>query len=133
MSSPFSRTPNSHALISVELWSNGSRGRDLRRKEKDDKMIAEDPSLQLSPRTKSRLQETFAKSRSSDEHITLEWANVNYHVITADSKKGSKSGKKNNRILRDVSGRAESGQLVSLWTMCQGTTLLTPSHKHPTH
>ena len=89
-------------------------------------MMDENQPFQVSPRGKSKLQENFGLSRSKDEHITVEWTNINYSVITNDSKKGSKSGKKNNRILRDVSGRAESGQLLAIMgpTGCGKTSLL---------
>lgn len=81
---------------------------------KDDDVMDPIANPALSPRAKSRLQESFASSRSKDEHITIEWSNLNYSVITKDSKKGSKTGLKNNRILRDVNGRAESGQLLAI-------------------
>ena len=86
----------------------------------------ENQPFQVSPRGKSKLQETFGSSRSKDEHITVEWTNINYSVITKDSKKDSKSGVKNNRILRNVSGRAESGQLLAIMgpTGCGKTSLL---------
>jgi ABC-type multidrug transport system ATPase subunit len=77
----------------------------------------------LSPRSRSRLQEHFASSRSKDEHITMEWEDINFSVITKDSRRG---GTKNNKILKNVNGRAESGQLLAIMgpTGCGKTSLL---------
>ena len=66
--------------------------------------------------SQSKLAEHYAATRSKDEHVTIEWDNIEYSVVTKDSKKSTfmKSATKNNRILKNVSGRAESGQLLAI-------------------
>ena len=64
----------------------------------------------------SKLAAHYASTRSKDEHVTIEWDNIEYEVVTKDSKKSTfmKSATKNNKILKNVSGRAESGQLLAI-------------------
>lgn len=64
----------------------------------------------------SKLAEHYASTRSKDEHVTIEWDNLEYSVLTKDSKNSTfmKGVMKNNRILKNVSGRAESGQLLAI-------------------
>lgn len=64
----------------------------------------------------SALSAHYATTRTKDEHITIEWENLHYSVLTKDSKKSTayKSAIKNNRILKNVCGRAESGQLLAI-------------------
>jgi energy-coupling factor transporter ATP-binding protein EcfA2 len=76
----------------------------------------------------SKLTAHYAATRSKDEHVTIEWDNIEYAVITKDSKNSTfmKTASKNNRILRNLSGRAESGQLIAIMgpTGCGKTSLL---------
>lgn len=64
----------------------------------------------------SKLAEHYASTRSKDEHVTIEWENLEYAVLTKDSKNSTflKGAVKTNRILCNVSGRAESGQLLAI-------------------
>ena len=64
----------------------------------------------------SKLAAHYATTRSKDELVTIEWENIEYQVVTKDSKKSTfmKSATKNNKILKNVSGRAESGQLLAI-------------------
>ena len=64
----------------------------------------------------SALSAHYATTRTKDEHITIEWENIHYSVLTKDSKNSTayKSAIKNNRILKNVCGRAESGQLLAI-------------------
>jgi ABC-type multidrug transport system fused ATPase/permease subunit len=64
----------------------------------------------------SKLAAHYSTSRTKDEHLTIEWEDLEYSVITKDSKKSSfmKSVTKNNYILKNVAGRAESGQLLAI-------------------
>ena len=64
----------------------------------------------------SKLAAYYATTRAKDEHVTIEWEGLEYSVLTKDSKNSTflKSATKNNRILKNVSGRAESGQLLAI-------------------
>lgn len=72
--------------------------------------------IQTSLSGMSALSAHYATTRTKDEHITIEWENLHYSVLTKDSKKSTayKSSIKNNRILKNVCGRAESGQLLAI-------------------
>jgi ABC-type multidrug transport system fused ATPase/permease subunit len=79
------------------------------------KMMAELESGKASQKP-SRLDAHYASSRKNDFHMTIEWEDLNYYVVTKDSKKSKfmRPAVKNNRILNNVSGRAESGQLLAI-------------------
>ena len=64
----------------------------------------------------SRLDAHYASSRKNDFHVTIEWEDLNYYVVTKDSKQSKfmRPAVKNNHILNNVSGRAESGQLLAI-------------------
>jgi ABC-type multidrug transport system ATPase subunit len=80
------------------------------------------------PQNHSKLTSHYAHTRGKEEHVTIEWSNVEYSVMTKDSTKSTymKNATKNNRILKNVSGRAESGQLLAIMgpTGCGKTSLL---------
>jgi ABC-type multidrug transport system ATPase subunit len=91
-------------------------------------MVEEKNCEDAMPQTHSKLASHYAQTRTKEEHVTIEWSNVEYSVITKDSTKSTfmKNFTKNNRILKNVSGRAESGQLLAIMgpTGCGKTSLL---------
>jgi ABC-type protease/lipase transport system fused ATPase/permease subunit len=74
------------------------------------------PSAAGSRREKSRLQKFFASSRQADESIELEWSNINYSMLVKDAAKSKfcNTVYKRKDILKNVSGKATSGQLLAI-------------------
>lgn len=76
----------------------------------------------------SALSKHFATSRANDGGIDLEWKNVNFSILVKDRGKSSfgKTAYKTKEILKDVSGRVLSGQLLAIMgpTGCGKTSLL---------
>ena len=76
----------------------------------------------------SALSKHFAKTRSNDESLDLEWKNVNFSIAVKDKSKSSfgKPVYKKKEILQNVSGRVLSGQLLAIMgpTGCGKTSLL---------
>ena len=83
----------------------------------------------------SALSAHYATTRTKDEHITIEWENLYYSVLTKDSKKSTayKSAIKNNRILKNVCGRAESGQLLAIMGPTGSDNCITDISKQLSH
>lgn len=78
--------------------------------------------------SKSALSQHFATTRKSDDSFDLEWININFSILVKDSAR-STFGRpvfKKKEILRDVSGRIASGQLLAIMgpTGCGKTSLL---------
>jgi hypothetical protein len=67
-------------------------------------------------RGKSRLQKFFASSRQADESVELEWNNINYSILVKDAAKSKfcNTVYKRKDILKNVSGKATSGQLLAI-------------------
>ena len=76
----------------------------------------------------SALSKHFAKTRSNDEGLDLEWKNVNFSIVVKNKSKSSfgKPAYKKKEILQNVSGRVLSGQLLAIMgpTGCGKTSLL---------
>lgn len=76
----------------------------------------------------SALSKHFALTRSEDGAIDLEWKNINFSLRVKDTVKSSfcKPVYKRKEILKNVSGRVISGQLLAIMgpTGCGKTSLL---------
>jgi ABC-type multidrug transport system ATPase subunit len=81
-----------------------------------------------SPLHNSKFSEHYATTRSKEGLITIEWENIEYAVVSKSPKKSifNKDEYSNKRILKNVKGRAESGQLLAIMgpTGCGKTSLL---------
>jgi ABC-type multidrug transport system ATPase subunit len=71
-----------------------------------------------SPRSKedSKLYQHYSQSRDSHEHVLITWENIDYSVLANDpsASKFLRPVLKNKKILRSMSGSAESGQLLAI-------------------
>jgi len=81
--------------------------------EKVPKINSEDVVVEMTPpsspnKKQSNLQRAIASSRAA-EKVVIEWNNLSFSTLT-----GKKNDYKEKKILRSVSGFAESGQLVAI-------------------
>ena len=76
----------------------------------------------------SALSKHFATTRTGDDSFDLEWININFSILVKDTAKSSfgKPAYIKKDILKDVSGRIASGQLLAIMgpTGCGKTSLL---------
>jgi len=70
----------------------------------------------VSPRSQSKLSQHYASTRSNDEKVVLGWDNINYSLLVKDTKtsKPFATKYKEKKILLDINGTVESGQLMSI-------------------
>lgn len=64
----------------------------------------------------SKLFAHFAKSRSQNEKICMEWSDLNYSILVKDPVKSSFFSPvyKNKMILRSMQGKVTSGELLAI-------------------
>lgn len=76
----------------------------------------ESSSSSLSPRGKSKLSQHYASTRSNDEKVVLGWQNISYSLLVKDTKTSTPFATryKEKKILIDINGKVESGQLMSI-------------------
>jgi ABC-type multidrug transport system ATPase subunit len=69
-----------------------------------------------STREITAFQKHISKTRSLDESIELEWKNINFSILVKDSVKSTfgKTAYKKKEILKNVSGKIQSGQLLAI-------------------
>ena len=73
-------------------------------------------AVELTRPNSSNLQNHYAKSRQHDEKVVIEWENLEYSIVQPDAKKSTilKKVYEEKKILKNLNGRAESGQLLAI-------------------
>lgn len=83
--------------------------------------------VQISPRIQSKLSKHYASTRGTDSHLQLVWEDINYSLLIKDHKtsKPFATKYKEKKILQNISGQVESGQLLAILgpTGCGKTSL----------